>query len=524
MLIRLRIRAKLLLLLFLANLTMASAFSASDYYTTRAAIIEGINNDLESTAYGAYHIFPEDYHDIEGRDAISEEDFMRFHDILSRYARETKTKYIYSMIKSGADIRFVFQSDETDIFSIYDTAPKALDQVFTDGMSRFEDYTDKYGTFRSLFKAFETRSGRRYVIGVDVPSEFMNERLSTALVQALLIGAGIFMIFFFIEFVIITRLVTPLKKLTVSTKMLAEQDFSWSEEIQDTVSSICRLNRDEVGELAGALSFMHSTLEEYIVMLKKTTAEKERTEKELAIAREIQMGILPQTFPAFPGHEEFDLHAIIKPARLVGGDLYDYILLDDDRLFFVIGDVSDKGIAAALFMAITKTLFRTHVLSRNFEALSDLVTMINTQLSRNNPSLMFVTLFAGILNLKTGEIEYVDAGHEPPFILRSESGVEMVRKEEGLAICFDENYSYTSYTLQLKRGDGIVLYTDGLTDARNENGERLHLEGNLKILQNYVAAASPESINKGLLKSLNDFVGEAEQFDDIALLTIRYHG
>lgn len=525
MLTRLRIRGKLLLLLFLVNLTVVLAYAVHDYYATRKAIIEGINNDLEATAYGAYHIFPENFYEkIENKASVSKKEFKKFMYILSDYAKKTNAKYIYSMMKFGNDIYFILSTEEEDFFDIYDTAPEALKQAFLDGERRIVDYTDEYGTFRSVFIPFETHGGKRYVIGVDVPSKFMNERLSKALLHTFLIGTVIFLVFFFIEYVVITRIVRPLLKLTVSTKKLVEADFRWSEEIQNEIKKITESNKDEVGELAGTMSHMYTMLMEYLVKLTKTTAEKERTEKEIAIARDIQMGILPQTFPAFPGRKDFDLHAIIEPSRIVGGDLYDYILLDDERLFFMIGDVSDKGMAAALFMAMTKTLFGTHVLSENFGTLSELVSMINHQLSQNNPSLMFVTVYAGILNLKTGEIEYVDAGHEPPFILRAESGVEMLQKREGLAICFDENYVYNSYRIQLKPGDGIVLYTDGLIDAKNEKGERLHVEGNLKTLQKYFKDTPPESINRELFKSVKDFVGNAEQFDDIAILSIRYSG
>lgn len=526
MLNRLRIRGKLLLLLFLVNLTMTLAYSLYSYQSNKKDIVEGIDREITAIAYGAYHIFPENFHEkIENKASISEQEYKKFICILKNYKEKTDTKYIYSTMKFGSDIHLIFQSsEEEDIFAVYATSPEALKQVFLDGKIRFENYTDKFGSFRSVFVPFETLGGKRYVIGVDKPSEFLNERLTTALLHTFLIGMVIFLVFFFIGYVIITRVVRPLLKLTVSTKKLTEADFKWSEKDQAEIRKITESNKDEVGELAGTMSYMYTMLEEYVIKLKETTAEKERTEKEIAIARDIQMGILPQTFPAFPGHKDFDLHAIIEPSRIVGGDLYDYILLDDERLFFMIGDVSDKGVAAALFMAITKTLFRTHVLSKNIGTLCELVTMINQQLSRNNPSLMFVTVYSGILDLKTGEIEYVDAGHEPPFILRNESGVEMLQKKEGLAICFDENYVYNSYRIQLKPGDGIVLYTDGLIDARNEKGERLHVEGNLKTLQKYFKDVPPENINKELFKSIKDFVGNAEQFDDIAILTIRYYG
>lgn len=542
MLNRLHIRGKLLLLLFLVNLAMATAYGIYDFYTTEKEIMEGVDSALKATAYGAYRILPKDFHEkIENKASVLKriEEYKTILYVLNDYKEKINIKYIYSMMKFDNNIHFIFSSSEEGlkeerIFEVYVTAPEQLKEFFLDVLSarkisdlkpKIVNYSDpEYGDVRSIFIPFETSGGKRYVIGVDVDIIDLKERVTTALLHTVLIGTVIFLVFFFIGYVIITRIVRPLLKLTVYTKMLPEADFRWSEEIQNEIKKITELNKDEVGELAGTMSHMYTMLEEYIVKLKETTAEKERTEKEIAIARDIQMGILPQTFPAFPGHKDFDLHAIIEPTRIVGGDLYDYILLDDERLFFMIGDVSDKGIAAALFMAITKTLFRTHVLSENFGTLCELFNMINHQLSQNNPSLMFVTVYSGILNLKTGEIEYVDAGHEPPFILRAESGVEMLQKREGLAICFDENYVYDCYRIQLKPGDGIVLYTDGLTDARNKKGERLHVEGNLRTLQKYFKDAPPERINQELFNSVKDFIGNAEQFDDIAILTIRYYG
>jgi sigma-B regulation protein RsbU (phosphoserine phosphatase) len=261
------------------------------------------------------------------------------------------------------------------------------------------------------------------------------------------------------------------------------------------------------------------------VNLKETTAAKERIESELAIARNIQMGFLPQTFPAFPERTDFDLHAILEPAKEVGGDLYDYFLVDENRLFFLIGDVSDKGVPAALFMAVTKTLFETHALEGN-ASISEIMSRVNQELSRGNPWQMFVTAFAGMLDLKTGKIVYSDAGHEPPVLLRVEQGVEILRKKGGPALCFFDDFSYESDTIQLRPGDALVLYTDGVTEAMNSERKLFSAERIKQALQaNIEAEVGPLSaITQRLFEQVKLFAKDVPQSDDIAILVIRYYG
>jgi sigma-B regulation protein RsbU (phosphoserine phosphatase) len=257
--------------------------------------------------------------------------------------------------------------------------------------------------------------------------------------------------------------------------------------------------------------------------LTETTAAKERIESELSIARTIQMGFLPQTFPAFPDRTEFDLNAIIEPAKEVGGDLYDYFLIDENRLFFLIGDVSDKGVPAALFMAVTKTLFGTHALPGN-ASINEIMCRVNQELSRGNPWQMFVTAFAGMLDLKTGKIVYSDAGHEPPFLLRVGQEAEMFKKRGGPALCFFDDFRYESDTLQLRPGDALVLYTDGVTEAMNRERRLLSSEGIKQALKSCSVDTPPATISQCLLEQVKRFASGEPQSDDIAILTIRYYG
>lgn len=269
---------------------------------------------------------------------------------------------------------------------------------------------------------------------------------------------------------------------------------------------------------------IHVSINRLIENIQETISVRNRIESEIAIAHDIQMGILPKDFSACGGRKDFALHAIIEPAQTVGGDLYDFFLIEPEKLFFIIGDVSDKGIGAAIFMAITKTLFKSHVMSKGSKSLNEVFSVINDQLIKSNPQMMFVTMFGGILDLMTGEVDYVDAGHDPPFIMRNGRGVEMLEKKDSLALCFIEEYVYKSNKLVLNPGDFLVLYTDGLTDAVNKSGKRYKTEGNKKTLKVFNSHSTPEAINAALLDNLKTFTEGQPQYDDITVLTIQYKG
>ncbi|GAB4029250.1 PP2C family protein-serine/threonine phosphatase [Spirosoma gilvum] len=247
-------------------------------------------------------------------------------------------------------------------------------------------------------------------------------------------------------------------------------------------------------------------------------------QNDINIAQEIQQAMLPKIFPPFPDRTDFDLHAFLKAAKLVGGDLFDYFLMDENRLFFLIGDVSDKGIPASLFMAITKAIFKSHFSNKACESISEEVSQINRFLSADNQTMMFVTAFVGILDLKTGVIEYVDAGHELPLILRKNNQVEVLKKKGGLALCIDPDFPYSSATFKLEPGDTLFIYTDGATDGHNHVKERFGLQRLIDLLITQTSAASPQQINDVVLEQIQEFIGSTPQFDDITALTLHFAG
>jgi CheY-like chemotaxis protein len=245
-------------------------------------------------------------------------------------------------------------------------------------------------------------------------------------------------------------------------------------------------------------------------------------EKLLHLAGEIQMGLLPKKFLASSSDSEVDVFATIVPALEVGGDFYHYFLLDSNHFCFVIGDVSDKGIPAALFMAMTLTAFVV-LAKEGGRTLPESIRLLNQYLCDNNQSQMFVTLCAGILNLRTGVLEYCDGGHEPPFLSRSRGKPQLIQKQGGMALGVDANYPYQSTTVQLNQGDTLFLYTDGVNEARNGDGKLFKTSGI------EAALAVNDTTTCGLLcdrvmKRLGQFVNGAPQSDDITMLAVTYRG
>ncbi len=248
-----------------------------------------------------------------------------------------------------------------------------------------------------------------------------------------------------------------------------------------------------------------------------------RIENELKIATDIQMSMVPTVFVTVPKRDEFKLYATMKPAKEVGGDFYDFFLVDDEKLFFVVGDVSDKGVPAALFMAVTKTFIKA--LGKTSMQPHQLLNILNHHISEENKTLMFVTIFCGYLDLNTGELEYSNAGHNPPVILKSNDNAEMLELPQGciLGINFGgECDYYSSKKIKLNYNDTIIVYTDGVTEAKNPKKE-LFSESRLLETVTNLKQKNPEDIVTGIENAVKNFAGTAPQADDITVLAIKYN-
>ena len=336
----------------------------------------------------------------------------------------------------------------------------------------------------------------------------------TNLNRAVFILGFLGIIFLFAVIVLISGSITkPLRVLATKTRAIGSGNLDFDLPPAKT--------KDEVGSLTNALIYMKNALKKYIRELTETTAAKEKIESELKIARDIQMGILPKTFPPFPDRPEFDIYALLKPAKEVGGDLYDFYFVDDERLCFVIGDVSGKGVPAALFMAVTKTLIKTVAKVIKEPALT--LSQVNKELVRDNTSWMFVTVFYGILNTRTGEVCYSSAGHNPPLLIKKGKEPEFIKCDTGIVLGAFEDACYKEHKLVLAPGDTFYLYTDGVTEAMNKENA-LFSEERLKNDLSGSMAVPIKELAEGTVEEVEAFSRGVPQSDDITILVLRYFG
>ena len=387
----------------------------------------------------------------------------------------------------------------------------------------FEAYitdTEEYGWLCSAGAAVLDDSGKAVAhVFTDISMESVMADRQAFLMRlcAILIGITTVITLALIK-VVNTALVKPINSLASAASSYVEAKE------EGEVSALALLDihtGDEVENLSHALKRMERDINGYIENLTHVTAEKERIGAELSVATHIQASMLPCIFPAFPNRREFDIYATMTPAKEVGGDFYDFFLVDDDHLAVVIADVSGKGVPAALFMVIAKTLIKDH--TQSGKPPEEVFTEVNRQLCEANDENLFVTAWMGVLEISTGKLVYVNAGHNPPVIGRKNGETEFLRSRPGFVLAGLDFTKYRAGRLELMPGDLLYLYTDGVTEAMN-TAQELYGEERLKRTLDANVSAAPEEIFKAVKKDLDDFVADAPQFDDITMLAMRYLG
>ena len=249
--------------------------------------------------------------------------------------------------------------------------------------------------------------------------------------------------------------------------------------------------------------------------------QKERMESELKVGHEIQMSMVPLTFPAFPDRKEFSIYGSLEPAREIGGDFYDFFFIDEERICFCIGDVSGKGVPAALFMAVTKTLIKSR--ATDDPSTASIVTHVNDELSHDNPNKMFVTLFIGILNIRSGEFDYTNAGHNPPYLMRTDGPPEAMSARHGPIVGAVNGMVYRKGTDVMHPGDILHMYTDGVTEEMDTDGQ-LFSDERLAALISTQTIDSVEAAVDKTISAVKSFRGEKDAEDDVTVLAIQFFG
>lgn len=303
----------------------------------------------------------------------------------------------------------------------------------------------------------------------------------------------------------------------VETVSMEAKRFAKEHTIKEPLGEIGRY--DTIRDLSKSIDSMEADMVSYVENLTAATAEKEKISAELNIAAAIQQDALPKVFPAFPDRKEFDIYASMDPAKQVGGDFYNYLLIDDDHLALIIADVSDKGIPAALFMESANTLICDRAMIGGSPA--EIISHVNDSICKRNAAGMFVTVWLGILEISTGKLVSVNAGHEDPVICRKGGEFELVKEEHGLLVGGFEGVKYKNNHHQLHDGDILFQYTDGLPEASNSKGKMLDFDRMLEALNQH-KSESPQGIVDGVRQYVSKFVGKAPQFDDLTTLCISY--
>ena len=343
-----------------------------------------------------------------------------------------------------------------------------------------------------------------------VAQDTIQNTLSSAISRYVLLFAAIGLAVIVLAFAISGSISRPILRLVSFTREVGGGNLEAKAPV---------LTNDEVGELARSFNAMTDDLQEHIRQLTSVTADKERIETELNVATQIQKSMLPSIFPAFEDRSEFRVYATMDPAKEVGGDFYDFFMVDDRHLAIVMADVSGKGVPAALFMVIGKTLIKDHTVPG--VCLTDVFHEVNNTLCESNSEGLFITAFEGVLDLVTGEFTYVNAGHEHPFIYRPGEGFTEQKIRAGFVLAGMEDMNFRGGSFQLRPGDKLFQYTDGVTEA-TDGENRLYGMERLTAVLNSHGEEDAYHILPAVKDDIDAFVGEAPQFDDITMLCLEY--
>ncbi len=425
--------------------------------------------------------------------------------------------YIYNASQNPDDVNIYkigYRYSLNDNFrDIYDTI---LAEEETSSNSSYTGYDKSFGSYTHSIYPIRDGDNVIAVIGVVKSMSRLDSARHNYISRILLIEL-ILAIITGVVWIIFMR-----KTIVIPIQNVSDAAENMVEHLEDgTAPEIIVKRNDEIKQLADSFTMMYSEIGEYINKLGEVTAEKERIGAELDVAAKIQTSMLPCIFPAFPNIPEIDIYATMDPAKEVGGDFYDFFMVDDHHLAFVVADVSGKGVPAALFMVIGKTLIKDH--TEMSDDLGEVFTKVNNILCSSNSEEMFITAFEGVLNIRTGELRYVNAGHETPFICRKNGKYEPFKVKNGFVLAGMEGIKYKGGSLQLEPGDKIFQYSDGVPEATNIDLEQYGMNRLGKVLANN-SNESPTNL-LGLVKAdVDSFVGNAEQFDDITMLCLEYRG
>ena len=441
-------------------------------------------------------------------------------------------KYLYVFVPGTDSFTYIVEAqNENDDPSIIAEPGVVYDYTYSEYNNLLPDVQAKkasekvilgpdagYGrTISAWAPVFDSKGEVAAMVEADYILENLNPQIFTHISKIALVQAVCIILVLILVIICLRKLVIiPLTSLTDLVKSYEHGTLMGD-------ISVLEKNNDEIGSLALSFKDMTVRIEKYIQDLTEVTAEKERIGAELNLATKIQADMLPRIFPHFPDRKEFELFATMNPAKEVGGDFYDYFLIDDDHLGVVMADVSGKGVPAALFMVVAKTLIKNRALTGNFSGPGEVLADINDQLCEGNDADLFVTVWFGILTLSTGELSFSSGGHEYPAVCRNDRGFALEKDKHGPPVATMEGLHFKEHKTVLNKGEILYLYTDGVTEATNADKQLFGEDRMIESLNKY-KDESMVDILKDVRKDIDSFVGDAPQFDDITMLGLKYYG
>ena len=374
------------------------------------------------------------------------------------------------------------------------------------------------GNYVDYYSYLDNVNGKDIIIGMTYDlSNIENEIRNVTVNNTLASVTGQLILSLICLFMVYRLIISPLKSVQENIRNYRETKDS-----ETVIANLKEINsKNEIGDLKNDVIELAEEIDDYVDKIESISAEKHRIESELDMAKRIQLSMMPSVFPPYPDRNEFEIYASVEPAREVGGDFYDFFLIDKDHLCMVMADVSGKGVPAALFMMGSKIVIKNSAMLMNSPA--KILTRANESICENNEQDMFLTVWLGILELSTGKLVAANAGHEYPALMRVGEKFEIIKSKHGFVIGGFEDAIYMDYELQLEPGDKLFLYTDGLPEATNCDNEMLGIDGMLDAL-NENCESHPEVILNGVKNAVDGFVKEAEQFDDLTMMCIEYKG
>ena len=447
--------------------------------------------------------------------------------ILSQYISFDEVSDVYIAMYDEQTCRMVYIVDPDMEETLY---PGEWEDVTYDGMEKFLNYngdgilydidhTAKYGWMCTVGTPIRDDAGQiQAFVLVDLTVDELWAGMRAYVMQITLMLLLIVMVLILItERRIKKHLVDPINQIADAAQSYVD-DRKAGKRGGQHFSKLNIHSGDEIENLSLTMAEMEGEMADFVTNLAAVTAEKERISTELSVATRIQAAMLPHIFPAFPDRSEFDIYATMDPAKEVGGDFYDYFLIDNDHLCMVMADVSGKGVPAALFMMASKIILANY--AKMGKSPAEILTITNDAICANNKEEMFVTVWIGILEISTGKLIASNAGHEYP-VLKQGDAFEIYKDRHGMVIGYEAGMKYTDYEIQLTPGDKIFLYTDGVPEATDHDENLFGMDRMIQAL-NKTPDAVPEQILKDVRKSVDEFVNEAEQFDDLTMLCFEY--